>query len=78
MPKGYPKNKGFVQLGLTETDAYAVLTVLKTTLEVESQQPIPPGFKGFTARLFRKSLTDVKDALESVLEPETPTPAPTN
>lgn len=71
MPKRCTR-KSFVQLRLTKTDAYAALAALKTTLELDDQQPVTSGLKGFTARLFRKSLVNVKDMLEAELKPKTP------
>lgn len=68
MPRGIPKAKPFIELGLSEAEAYAVLSALKTTLEIEENvDTITTGFGAFAAKLYRKSLLDVKEALESAL-----------
>lgn len=70
------KSKSVIELGLSEVEAYAVLSAIKTTLEVEKDFDSETfGFGAFAANLYRKSLNDVKDALEGALRSE---PAPTN
>lgn len=68
MPRGIPKNKSFIELGLSEAEAYAVLSALKTTLEIEENvDTMTNGFGAFAAKLYRKSLMDVKEAIETAL-----------
>lgn len=72
MPRGIPKIKPFLELGLSEIEAYAVLAALKTTLEIEEHvDTCTVGFGAFADRLYKKSLRDVKDALEAELASET-------
>lgn len=54
MPKRCSR-KSFVQLRLTETDAYAALAALKTTLELDDQQPVTSGLKDLRQDFFAKA-----------------------
>lgn len=62
------KSKPYLELGLSEIEAYAVLAALRTTLEAEqSVDTVTTGFGEFASKLYRKSLTEVKDVLEAAL-----------
>lgn len=57
-----------VVLGLSEIEAYAVLSALKTTLDIESSvDTVTTGFGEFAKRLYLKSLTNVMDILQAAL-----------
>lgn len=57
-----------VALGLSEVEAYAVISAIKTTLEVESDfDPETSGFGEFAQKLYLRSLTNVMDLLQAAL-----------
>lgn len=70
MPRGTPKIKPFLEFGLTEAEAYAVLSALKTTLavepKVETAESAEP-FGVFASKLYRNGLRNVIKALEAAL-----------
>lgn len=62
------KSKSVIELGLSEVEAYAVMSAIKTTLEVESDfDPETSGFGAFASKLYLKSLTAVMDLLQAAL-----------
>lgn len=67
MAKNRTEGQGVV-LGLSEVEAYAVMSAIKTTLEVESDfDQETPGFGAFASKLYLKSLTNVLDLLQAAL-----------
>lgn len=57
-----------VVLGLSEAEAYAVMSAIKTTLEVEKDfDSETSGFGEFAKKLYLKSLTNVMDLLQAAL-----------
>lgn len=67
MAKNRTEGQGVV-LGLSEVEAYAVMSAIKTTLEVEKDfDPETSGFGGFAQKLYLKSLTNVMDLLQAAL-----------
>lgn len=67
MAKAKTEGQGVV-LGLSEIEAYAVMSAIKTTLEVESDfDPETSGFGEFAKKLYLKSLTNVMDLLQAAL-----------
>ncbi|WP_290372062.1 hypothetical protein [uncultured Parasutterella sp.] len=67
MPRGVPNIKPFLEFGLTEAEAYAVLSALKTTLKAEPRIDKIESFGMFATKLYRKSLQSVIQALETAL-----------
>jgi len=67
MAKNRTEGQGVV-LGLSEVEAYAVMSAIKTTLEVEKDfDSETSGFGEFAKKLYRKSLTNVMDLLQAAL-----------
>lgn len=67
MAKNRTEGQGVV-LGLSEVEAYAVMSVIKTTLEVEKDfDSETSGFGEFAKKLYLKSLTNVMDLLQAAL-----------
>lgn len=67
MAKNRTEGQGIV-LGLSEVEAYAVMSAIKTTLEVEKDfDPETSGFGAFASKLHLKSLTNVMDLLQAAL-----------
>ena len=67
MAKNRTEGQGVV-LGLSEIEAYAVMSAIKTTLEVESDfDPETSGFGEFAKKLYLRSLTTVIDLLQAAL-----------
>lgn len=67
MAKNRTEGQGVV-LGLSEVEAYAVMSAIKTTLEVEKDfDSETSGFGEFASRLYLKSLTNVMDLLQAAL-----------
>lgn len=67
MAKNRTEGQGVV-LGLSEVEAYAVMSAIKTTLEVESDfDQETSGFGAFASKLYLKSLTTVMDLLQAAL-----------
>lgn len=67
MAKTRTEGQGLV-LGLSEVEAYAVMSAIKTTLEVEKDfDPETSGFGAFASKLYLKSLTNVMDLLQAAL-----------
>lgn len=67
MAKTKTEGQGVV-LGLSEIEAYAVMSAIKTTLEVESDfDPETSGFGEFAKKLYLRSLTNVMDLLQAAL-----------
>lgn len=67
------EEKPFIELGLTEMEAYALIQALSSELEtidspaiqdLEQKQP----FMAFAAKLYRDSMQGVKDALSQALK----------
>lgn len=57
-----------VVLGLSEVEAYAVMSAIKTTLEVEKDfDAETSGFGEFAKKLYLKSLTNAMDLLQAAL-----------
>ncbi len=67
MPRGVPNIKPFLEFGLTEIEAYAVLSALKTTLKAEPRVDKIESFGMFAAKLYSESLRSVIQALEAAL-----------
>lgn len=70
MPRGVPKAKPFLEFGLTEAEAYAVLSALKTTIAVEPKVETAESepFGVFASKLYRTGLRNVIKALEAALQ----------
>lgn len=67
MAKNRTEGQGVV-LGLSEVEAYAVMSAIKTTLEVEKDFDSETyGFGAFASKLYLKSLTNVMDLLQAAL-----------
>lgn len=67
MAKNRTEGQGVV-LGLSEVEAYAVMSAIKTTLEIESDfDQETSGFGAFASKLYLKSLTTVMDLLQAAL-----------
>lgn len=67
MAKNRTEGQGVV-LGLSEVEAYAVMSAIKTTLEVEKDfGSETSGFGAFASKLYLKSLTNVMDLLQAAL-----------
>ena len=67
MAKNRTEGQGVV-LGLSEVEAYAVMSAIKTTLEVESDfDQETSGFGAFAPKLYLRSLTNVLDLLQAAL-----------
>lgn len=67
MAKNRTEGQGVV-LGLSEVEAYAVMSAIKTTLEVESDfDQETSGFGAFASKLYLRSLTNVMDLLQAAL-----------
>lgn len=67
MAKNRTEGQGVV-LGLSEVEAYAVVSAIKTTLEVEEDfDSETSGFGAFASKLYLKSLTNVLDLLQAAL-----------
>ena len=67
MAKTKTEGQGVV-LGLSEIEAYAVMSAIKTTLEVEKDfDSETSGFGAFASKLYLKSLTNVMDLLQAAL-----------
>lgn len=67
MAKNRTEGQGVV-LGLSEVEAYAVMSAIKTTLEVESDfDRETSGFGAFASKLYLRSLTNVMDLLQAAL-----------
>lgn len=67
MAKNRTEGQGVV-LGLSEVEAYAVMSAIKTTLEVESDfDQETSGFGVFASKLYLRSLTNVLDLLQAAL-----------
>ena len=67
MAKNRTEGQGVV-LGLSEVEAYAVMSAIKTTLEVESDfDQETSGFGAFASKLYLRSLTNVLDLLQPAL-----------
>lgn len=67
MAKNRTEGQGVV-LGLSEVEAYAVMSAIKTTLEVESDfDQETSGFGAFASKLYLRSLTNVLDLLQADL-----------
>lgn len=67
MAKNRTEGQGVV-LGLSEVEAYAVMSAIKTTLEVESDfDQETSGFGAFAEKLYLRSLTNVMDLLQAAL-----------
>lgn len=67
MAKNRTEGQGVV-LGLSEVEAYAVMSAIKTTLEVESDfDQETSGFGAFASKLYLRSLTNVLDLLLAAL-----------
>lgn len=67
MAKNRTEGQGVV-LGLSEVEAYAVMSAIKTTLEVEKDfDSETSGFGEFAKKLYCKSLTNVMDLLQAAL-----------
>lgn len=67
MAKTRTEGQGVV-LGLSEVEAYAVMSAIKTTLEVEKDfDSETSGFGEFANKLYLKSLTNVMDLLQAAL-----------
>lgn len=67
MAKNRTEGQGVV-LGLSEVEAYAVMSAIKTTLEVESDfDQETSGFGEFASKLYLRSLTNVMDLLQAAL-----------
>ena len=55
-------------LGLSEVEAYAVMSAIKTTLEIETGvDTMTTGFGEFAKKLYLRSLTNVLDLLQAAL-----------
>lgn len=67
MAKNRTEEQGIV-LGLSEVEAYAVMSAIKTTLEIETGvDTMTTGFGEFARKLYLKSLTNVLDLLQAAL-----------
>lgn len=67
MAKNRTEGQGVV-LGLSEVEAYAVMSAIKTTLEIETGvDTMTTGFGAFASKLYLKSLTNVMDLLQAAL-----------
>lgn len=67
MAKTKTEGQGVV-LGLSEIEAYAVMSAIKTTLEVEKDfDSETSGFGEFAEKLYLRSLTNVMDLLQAAL-----------
>lgn len=67
MAKNRTEGQGVV-LGLSEVEAYAVMSAIKTTLEVESDfDQETSGFGAFASKPYLRSLTNVLDLLQAAL-----------
>ena len=67
MAKTKTEGQGVV-LGLSEIEAYAVMSAIKTTLEVEKDfDSETSGLGAFASKLYLKSLTNVMDLLQAAL-----------
>lgn len=67
MAKTKTEGQGVV-LGLSEIEAYAVMSAIKTTLEVEKDfDSETSGFGEFAKKLYLRSLTNVMDLLQAAL-----------
>lgn len=67
MAKNRTEGQGVV-LGLSEVEAYAVMSAIKTTLEVESDfDQETSGFGAFASKLYLRRLTNVLDLLQAAL-----------
>ena len=67
MPRERAITKGVV-LGLSEVEAYAVMSAIKTTLEIETGvDTMTTGFGEFAKKLYLRSLTNVMDLLQAAL-----------
>ena len=67
MAKAKTKGQGVV-LGLSEIEAYAVMSAIKTTLEIETGvDTMTTGFGEFAKKLYLRSLTNVLDLLQAAL-----------
>lgn len=67
MAKNRTEGQGLV-LGLSEVEAYAVMSAIKTTLEIETGvDTMTTGFGEFAKKLYLKSLTNVTDLLQAAL-----------
>lgn len=67
MAKNRTEGQGVV-LGLSEVEAYAVMSAIKTILEVESDfDQETSGFGAFASKLYLRSLTTVLDLLQAAL-----------
>ena len=68
MAKDKTEGQQGVVLGLSEVEAYAVMSALKTTLEAEKAfDPETSGFGAFASMLYLRSLTTVIDLLQAAL-----------
>lgn len=67
MAKNRTEGQGVV-LGLSEVEAYAVMSAIKTTLEIETGvDTMTTGFGAFASMLYLRSLTTVIDLLQAAL-----------
>ena len=67
MAKAKTEGQGVV-LGLSEIEAYAVMSAIKTTLEIETGVgTMTTGFGEFAKKLYLRSLTNVLDLLQAAL-----------